>query len=276
MTIDFAHLALFAAALFLTGCVSGFLAGLLGVGGGIIVVPILYMLFPALNVAEEVRMHLAVGTSLATIIPTAITSARAHYAKGGLDPALLRALAPAILVGVVAGSLFGGKASGHTLILIFAIVALVVAIYMAFRRDNWIVAQGLPGSAWLRAPIGLFIGWFSVLMGIGGGTLSVPILSAFGVEVRRAVGTASAVGILIGVPGVLGFIATGWGNPLLPPLSLGYCSLIGCALIVPASMLTAPYGVRTAHAVSPALLRRAFAVFLLITSIKMFMSAFGS
>lgn len=275
MNLDLTHLLLFAIALLLTGCLSGFLAGLLGVGGGIIVVPILYMLFPALGVAEEIRMHLAVGTSLATIIPTAITSARAHYAKGGLDPALLRALAPTILVGVVAGSLFGGKASGHTLTLIFAVVAALVAIYMALRRDSWIIAPALPSSPWLRAPIGLFIGWFSVLMGIGGGTLSVPILSAFGVEVRRAVGTASAVGILIGVPGVLGFIATGWGNPLLPPLSLGYCSLIGCALIVPASMLTAPYGVRTAHAISPALLRRAFALFLSLTSLKMFMSAFG-
>ena len=146
MTLDLSQLLLFAGSLLLTGCVSGFMAGLLGVGGGIIVVPILYMLFPALDVPEEVRMHLAVGTSLATIIPTAITSARAHYAKGGLDPKLLRAIAPSILVGVVAGSIFGGKASGTTLILIFAIIALLVSIYMAFRRDSWVLAPALPAS----------------------------------------------------------------------------------------------------------------------------------
>lgn len=275
MTSDLTELLLLASALLLTGACAGFLAGLLGVGGGIIVVPILYMLFPILGVAEEIRMHLAVGTSLACIIPTAITSARAHYAKGSLDPVLLRALAPSILIGVIAGSLFGGKASAHTLLLIFAVIALLVALYMALRREHWLLAASLPASPLLRAPIGLFIGWFSVLMGIGGGTLSVPLLSAFGTEVRRAVGTASAVGVLIGIPGMLGFITSGWNNPLLPPFSLGYCSLIGVALIVPTSIFTTRYGVRLAHSIAPQHLRYAFALFLLLTSLKMFFSALG-
>ena len=274
-TIETSQLALFAAALALTGGLSGFLAGLLGVGGGIIVVPILYLLFPALGVAEEVRMHLAVGTSLATVIPNAITSARSHHAKGSLDVDLLRKLAPPVVVGVVAGSIFGGKSSGQVLIVIFASLALLVAFYMAFRRASWVFPVDLRHSFAVHAPVGLFIGWFSVLMGIGGGTLSVPLMSVFDVEMRRAVGTAAAIGIIIGVPGLLGFVAGGWGNPLLPPFSLGYCSLLGVALIVPASMLMVQRGVRAAHAIDQGLLRRIFACFLLATSIKMFFSAFG-
>lgn len=275
MDIDLAHLALFAGALILTGCVSGFLAGLLGVGGGIIVVPILYLLFPALGVAEEIRMHLAVGTSLATVIPNAITSARSHRQRGSLDPALLRSLGPPILAGVVAGSIFGGKSSGQVLIFIFASIALLVAFYMSFRRDSWVFRCDLTTTPLVRIPIGLFIGWFSVLMGIGGGTLSVPMLNLFNIDMRRAVGTGAAIGIVIGIPGLLGFIVTGWGNPLLPPLSLGYCSLIGVAAIVPSSMFMVKHGVQVAHSIDPRLLRRVFGAFLLVTSIKMYLSAFG-
>ncbi len=275
MNLDLAHLALFTAALILTGCVSGFLAGLLGVGGGIIVVPILYLLFPALGVPEEVRMHLAVGTSLATVIPNAITSARSHRQRGSLDTALLGKLAPPILAGVVAGSIFGGKSSGTVLIFIFATIALLVAFYMSFRRDHWIIQRDLTRSPAWRIPVALLIGWFSVLMGIGGGTLSVPLLNLFNVDMRRAVGTGAAIGIVIGIPGLIGFIATGWGNPLLPPFSLGYCSLIGAAMIVPSSMTMVKYGVRVAHSIDPGLLRKLFGAFLSITSIKMYFSAFG-
>ncbi len=274
--LDLFHLMLFALVLALTGCLSGFLAGLLGVGGGIIVVPMLYLLFPALGVAEEIRMHLAVGTSLATVIPNAVTSARSHYAKGSLDFELLRKLGPPIIVGVIGGSIFGGRSSGQTLIVIFATLALLVAFYMAFRRDNWVIRRDLTRSFLLRTPIGLFIGWFSVLMGIGGGTLSVPTMNLFNIEMRRAVGTGAAIGILIGIPGLLGFIVTGWGNPLLPPFSLGYCSLIGVAMIIPSSMLMVRKGVLVAHSIDQSLLRKIFACFLLTTSAKMFLSAFGS
>ena len=273
--LDVSQLAVFALALALTGCLSGFLAGLLGVGGGIIVVPTLYLLFPALGVSEEIRMHLAVGTSLATVIPNAITSARSHHAKGSLDLDLLRKLGPPIIIGVIGGSIFGGKSSGQVLIVIFASLALLVAFYMAFRRDSWVIGINLKESIFVRIPIGLFIGWFSVLMGIGGGTLSVPMMNLFNIEMRRAVGTGAAIGILIGIPGLLGFMFTGWGNPLLPPLSLGYCSLIGVAMIIPSSMLMVRHGVRIAHSIEQSLLRKIFASFLLITSIKMFFSAFG-
>jgi uncharacterized membrane protein YfcA len=269
------NLALFAAALIVTGCASGFLAGLLGVGGGIIVVPILYLLFPALGVAEDVRMHLAVGTSLATVIPNALSSARAHLKRGSFDAELFQKLAFPIFFGVVAGCLFGGKSSGRVLIFIFACIAFLVAFYMGFRRESWVIHADLKTSVFWRIPVALFIGWFSVLMGIGGGTLSVPIFNLFNVEMRRAVGTGAAIGLVIGIPGLMGFIATGWGNPLLPPFSLGYCSLIGLLLIVPSSMLTVKYGVNVANTIPPALLRKTFGGFLLFTSVKMFFSAFG-
>lgn len=265
-------LVLFAMALLATGGVSGFLAGLLGVGGGIVVVPVLYMLFPALGVDESVRMHLAVGTSLAAIVPTAFTSSRAHFRRGALDAELLRAVGPAIFAGVLLGVFTGGRSRGTVLALVFAVVALLVAVYMAFRRDDWILAPVMPRSPWVRVPLGMAIGGLSVLMGIGGGTLGVPIFSAFGVPIKRAVGTGAAVGLVIGIPGCIGFVASGWGNPALPPLSLGYVSLVGLCLIVPATVLTAPYGVRTAHSLNPVMLRRAFALFLLLTSVKMFAS----
>ncbi len=268
------HLSLlmFGVALLATGSVSGFLAGLLGVGGGIVVVPVLYMLFPALGVDESVRMHLAVGTSLAAIVPTAFTSSRAHYRRGALDMKLLRGVGPAIFAGVLLGVFTGGKARGTVLALVFAVVALLVAVYMAFKREGWIIAPQMPDSLWVRGPLGMAIGGLSVLMGIGGGTLGVPAFSAFGVPIKRAVGTGAAIGLVIGIPGCIGFVLAGWGNPALPPLSFGYVSVVGLCLIVPATVVTAPYGVRMAHSLNPVMLRRAFAVFLLLTSVKMFAS----
>ncbi|WP_337996809.1 sulfite exporter TauE/SafE family protein [Oleispirillum naphthae] len=265
----------FALALLATGAIAGTLAGVLGVGGGIVIVPVLYLLFPLLGIAPEVRMHLAVGTSLATIIPTSIMSARTHNKKGGLDWDLLKSLAPGIVIGVIAGSVFGGRARGSTLTLIFAVIALLVATHMAFKREGWTLRDALPAGPRFRVPLGCFIGGFSVMMGIGGGTLSVPILSSFAVPIRRAVGTASAIGLIIGLPGTVGYIVSGLGDPHLPPFSLGYANLLGFALIVPTTMLTAPIGARIAHAIDPVLLRKAFAFFLFVTSCRMFWGVFG-
>ncbi|MGC2857139.1 sulfite exporter TauE/SafE family protein [Novispirillum sp. DQ9] len=262
-------LALFAAALVMTGAVAGVLAGLLGVGGGIVIVPVLFNLFPLLGIDEAVRMHLAVGTSLATIIPTSIMSARAHDRRGSIDRALLRSWGPAVFLGVVAGTVLGAGAKGEVLTAIFAVVALAVAANMAFRREGMILAESLPSGP-ARHLMGVVVGGFSVVMGIGGGTLAVPLLTAFNVPIRRAVGTAAALGFIIAVPGTIGFILAGLGVADRPPGSLGYINLIGFALIVPATMLTAPLGARIAHAISPALLRKAFALFLLLTSLRMF------
>lgn len=264
-------LATFAGVLLLTGAVAGVLAGLLGVGGGIVIVPVLFNLFPFLGIDESVRMHLAVGTSLATIIPTSIMSARAHARRGSIDGALLKSWGPAMFLGVALGTVLGAGARGEVLTAIFAVVALLVAANMAFRREDMILAASLPAGL-LRHAMGAVIGGFSVVMGIGGGTLSVPVLTAFNMAIRRAVGTASALGFIIAVPGTIGFIIAGLDVPALPPGSLGYVNLIGFALIVPTTMLTAPLGARIAHTISPSLLRKAFALFLFATSLRMFAS----
>lgn len=257
-----------------TGVIAGILAGLLGVGGGIVIVPVLYHVFPLLGIDESVRMHLAVGTSLATIILTSIMSARAHNRRGALDRALLLTYAPGVVVGVLAGAFLGARAQGDILVLVFACVALVVALDMAFRRRNVHLAQapleGPPAHA-----IGFFIGGFSALMGIGGGTLSVPAFTLMRVPVHRAVGTAAAIGLLISVPGALGFLWNGLGNPYLPPGSIGYISLPALAAIVPGTMLCAPLGARIAHALSDRALKGAFAIFLFLTSLRMFYGVLG-
>jgi len=264
-------LATFALILLATGTVAGVLAGLLGVGGGIVIVPVLFNVFPLLGIDEAVRMHVAVGTSLATIIPTSIVSARAHHRRGSMDVGLLKSWGPAVFVGVLVGSYVGGAVGGPTLTLIFAVVALLVAINMAFRKEGMVIAESLPNGI-LRYAMGAFIGAFSVVMGIGGGTLSVPILTAFNYPIRRAVGTAAALGLIIGLPGAIGFILAGLDVPDRPPGSLGYANLIGFALIVPATMLMAPVGARIAHTINPSMLRKAFAVFLFLTACRMFYS----
>lgn len=263
----------FAGALLITGAIAGVLAGLLGVGGGIVIVPVLFLLFPFLGVEDSVLMHLAVGTSLATIIPTSIISARSHHKRGGVDFALLKSWGPAIFVGVIVGASFGAFAKGEVLTLIFATVAILVAINMAFRKEGMILAEALPTGI-ARHAMALVVGMFSVVMGIGGGTLSVPILTAFNYPIRRAVGTASAIGLIIALPGSISFILSGLGHPDLPPGSLGYANMVGFALIVPATMAMAPVGVKLAHTINPANLRKAFAFFLLLTSMRMFYSVF--
>lgn len=268
MSVELLPLAL---ALLATGAIAGVIAGLLGVGGGIVVVPVLFHVLPLMGVEESVRMHLAVGTSLAIIIPTSLMSARSHWKRGAVDVELLRRLGPWIFLGVVIGAILGGRASGDVLKVVFASVALVVALYMALRREGLSLREDLPPSPW-RECLGLGIGGFSVVMGIGGGTLSVPILSLFGVAIRRAVATAAVIGVIIGVPGAVGFILAGWGNPALPAYSLGYANLLGVVLIAPTSMSLAPQGARLAHSIPPQVLRYAFSAFLLVTAVQMFLS----
>ena len=263
-----------AAAMAATGLVSGTLAGLLGVGGGIVIVPVLFNVLPLFGIPEAVQMKLAVGTSLATIIPTSIQSARKHFAKGTMDVALLRSLAPSIAAGVLLGTVLAIWLRGDALTLVFALVASAVAVNMATTGAGWRLRESFPTGV-PRHGIGGFIGTVSAMMGIGGGTVGVPILSAFGAPMRAAVATASAFGIIIAVPATIGFVWAGWGNPMLPPFSVGYVNLIGFALIVPTSMLAAPWGVKLAHSIPPLLLKRIFAAFLAVTSVRMIWSLLG-
>ncbi len=256
-----------------TGAVAGILAGLLGVGGGIVIVPVLYHIFSRfgaeLGVAPEALMHVAVGTSLATIIPTSLVSARKHNARSAVDGVLLKSWGPGILIGVVAGTLIAGAVQGSVLTTVFATVALLVAINMARPSGTAVLSARLPQGL-LRHLISTIVGGFSAMMGIGGGTLSVPILSAFSYPIRRAVGTAAAIGIIISIPAAAGFIYEGLNAAGRPPFSLGYVNLIGFALIAPTTMLMAPVGVKIAHSISMVRLRQAFALFLFLTSLRMF------
>jgi len=259
--------------LVVTGIVAGILAGLLGVGGGIVIVPVLYYVFTVLGIDEAIRMHLAVGTSLGTIILTSIRSVRAHHKRGAVDWALLRSWALPILFGVVVGTLTAAYVSGRTLEAVFATVALIVAANMAFGRESWKLGESLPAYPF-QAAIAWVIGLLSAMMGIGGGTFGVTVLTLYGRTAQQAVATSAGLGLLISVPGALGFVASGWGEPGLPPGSLGYLNFVGLILIVPLTVLAAPWGANLAHAISHTALKRAFALFLAITSIRMFYGIF--
>jgi uncharacterized membrane protein YfcA len=267
MNASLAELFPYVLAMLGTGIVGGILAGLLGVGGGIVVVPVLHVVLGLLGIDESVRMHIAVGTSLATIIPVSITSSRSHHKKGAIDGVLVRAWAPWIVVGSIVGTLVAAYVRSQVLSGVFAIVALAVALWMAFRRSETPVIPGLPQGVGKAVTAG-GIGLFSTLMGIGGGTLSVPVLSACGYPIRRAVGTASLFGLFIAVPGTIGFIVGGWHHANLPPFSLGYVNLLGFILIVPTSILAAPWGARLAHSIEPRTLKLCFAGFLALTALK--------
>lgn len=251
-----------------TGALAGLAAGLLGVGGGLVVVPVLMSVFAALDVDPAVRMHLAVGTSLAAIVPTSWLSARAHHARHHLDPQLLRRLLPGVFLGVLLGALLSRVLSGAVLVGVFAVVALAVSLQMGLQRQPPTLRDGLPGPLGTGL-LGSLIGGVATLMGIGGGTLSVPLLSALRVPMHVAVGTGAALGMAISLPGALGAVLNGLDVPGRPPLSLGYVNLLGLALIVPATWVTTRWGAHLAAASDPRRLRQVFALVLALTALRM-------
>ncbi len=257
-----------------TAIIAGILAGLLGVGGGIVLVPVLFWVLSVTNFPPELSMHMAVATSLATIIFTSVSSARAHDKRGSVDRSLLRLWAPGIILGALTGGFAAKYINGDGLKVIFGVLALLVAINMATPK-TLVIRNDLPTSRATNGFISYVTGVFSALMGIGGGTLSVPLLVSFSVEVRRAVGTASAFGILIAVPAVLGFVYAGWGQPGRPPLSIGYVNVAAALIILPFTVGFAPVGAKIAHSVDTKWIKRVFAAFLAITAIRMLLSALG-
>ena len=256
-----------AIALAAAGAVTGFLAGLFGVGGGAITVPVLFEVFGALSLPDEIRMPLAVGTSLAVIVPTSIRSARAHHRKGAVDMAVLRAWALPIVLGVALGALVARGAAPWVFQLAFVVVSGVVASKLLLGREGWRLADQLPGGLVLRS-YGALIGFVSALMGIGGGALSTLVLTLHGRAIHTAVATSAGVGALISVPGALGYAAAGWGRPGLPPDAVGFVSLLGLLLVGLVSALTAPSGARLAHALSRRRLEVLFGGFLLLVSVR--------
>lgn len=257
-----------------TSVLAGIMAGLLGVGGGIVLVPVLYWLLSLTRFPAEISMHMAVATSLATIIFTSVSSARAHHRRGSVDPALVRLWAPGIVLGALSGGLLAKYIDAGGLRLIFGGIALLVAVNMAVPK-TLVLRDSLPESATVNTGLSYVTGLISSLMGIGGGTLSVPLLSGFSVEIRRAVGTASAFGFLIAVPAVLGFVISGLGVAGRPPLSLGYVSPPAAIIILPFTVGFAPVGAAIAHKVDTIWIRRSFALFLAITAIRMLITSIG-
>jgi uncharacterized protein len=256
-----------AAALVLAGGLTGILAGLFGVGGGAIIVPILYQTFLILGVPDEVRMPLTVGTSLAVIIPTSIRSYLAHRATGAVDMGIMRRWGPAIFFGVAAGSALAAFAPAWVFKLVFVVIAGANGIALLIGRKEWRIAD--EPASWPMRAIGFAIGILSALMGISGGMLTNMTLMMFGRTIHQAVATSAGLGVIISIPGAAGYILAGLPKmSLLPPLSLGFVSLIGFALLAPLGMLISPVGARLAHAISRRRLEIAFGIYLLIMATR--------
>lgn len=256
------------------GAMAGTLAGLLGVGGGIVIVPVLYWLTEAglLDVAPDVAMHFAVATSLCTIIPTSISSALAHRRKGSIDMGLVRAWAPFLVLGAILGGGLAAQADARVLALVFGVIALIVALSMLNPKPVTL-AEAPPSALWQRAAIAGPIGALSAMMGIGGGTLAVPVLTLLSCPVHKAVGTAAVFGLAISVLGSLGYATAGSAIPGLLPFSVGYINLPAAFAISIATVLFAPLGARIAHRLVAQRLRAAFALFLSISAMKMLWEA---
>ena len=266
--IPLGDLAFLAVSLVAAGALTGLLAGVFGVGGGAVIVPILYEVFRVIGVADEVRMPLAVGTSLAVIIPTSIRSFNAHRAKGMVDMSILKVWALPVVVGVLVGSWIARYAPADLFKIVFVVIALISAIRLLFAADRWKFGQDMPGKP-LMIVYGWVIGVLSALMGIGGGQLSSLFMTFYGRPIHQAVATSSGLGVIISIPGALGFVYAGWPKMAnLPPLSLGYVSLIGFILFIPTSIWTAPMGARLAHRLSKRRLEVVFGLFLLIVAAR--------
>ena len=266
--LDPSTLAIWIFAFAVASVVAGFAAGLLGVGGGIVTVPVMHNLFTFMGMDGDLAMQVAVGTSLLTIIPTGFMSARSHLKRGSVDVALIKLWGPLAFAGTLVAVVIARYVDGDVLQAVFAVVAFLVAADMIIRRNGGKIADGFPNAA-VRGLSGFLIGGFSTLMGIGGGTLSVPVLSAVGFPIRLAVGTASMLGPIIAIPGAIGFIVNGLGVEGRPPLSLGYVNLIAFVMLLPAGLFMPAVGAKVAHAVQPRTLKLVFAAFLIVAASRM-------
>lgn len=273
LDIPVAELSLLAAGLLLAGAVTGLFAGLFGVGGGAVIVPVLYELFTTLGVPDDIRMPLCVGTSLAIIIPTSIQSFNAHRRRGAVDLSIIGVWALPVVAGVLVGSVVARFAPAELFKWVFVSVAAISAIRLLFGKDGWRLADDIPGKGMMRV-YGVVIGILSALMGIGGGQLSSLFMTFYGRPIHQAVATSSGLGVLISIPGALGYIYAGWARAadypevaaIQFPLALGYVSLVGLILFVPTSMLFAPLGARLAHALPKRRLEVAFGLFLVVVA----------
>ena len=277
--LDVAELIELALLLVAVGALSGFLAGVFGIGGGAVLVPVFYECFRLAGVPLEVRMPLCVGTSLAVIIPTSISSFRAHYLRGAVDMDILKIWWLPIVTGVIAGSVTARYAPERLFKYVFVMVAWSAAARLLLARENWKFGDDMPKGPLMRF-YGFVVGILATLMGVGGGLFSNLLMTFYGRPIHQAVATSSALAVLISIPGALGYVYAGWPAAarfpdvaaLQLPFALGYVSLIGAVLVMPTSLLTAPLGVRAAHAMSKRMLEMAFGSYLFIVGSRFVIS----
>lgn len=265
--------------LIIVGAIAGFLAGMFGIGGGAVLVPVLYECFRLAGVPLEARMPLCIGTSLAIIIPTAIRSYSAHRARGSVDMEVLRKWAVPILLGVIAGSVIARYAPERLFKIVFVIVAWAAAARLLFGRQDWRFGDDLPDGILMKV-YGWVVGLLSTLMGIGGGLFSNLLMTFYGRSIHQSVATSAGLAVLISIPGALGYVYAGWPAAarfpgvlaLQFPFAIGYISLIGAALVMPTSLLVAPLGVKVAHAMSKRALEIGFGLYLLTMGTRFFIA----
>lgn len=258
------------AILMAVGAFAGLLAGLLGVGGGIVLVPAFYYLFAGLGYGSENLMQVCLATSLATIIVTSIRSVLAHHRRGAVDWGILRQWAVPIALGALLGVMVVARLRSQTLQVIFGVMVLAIALYMAFGKASWRLSDHLPGGLF-RAWFGPLMGFLSVLLGIGGGSIGTPMLSLHGVPIHRAVATSAGFGVIIAAPSALGFLLT--RVPAAPPFTLGAINLPAFFVVIAMTTFTAPLGAALAHRLNPKPLKRIFAAFLMLVALNMLRKA---
>jgi uncharacterized membrane protein YfcA len=250
------------------GVLVGILAGLFGIGGGAVIVPVLYEVFRVLGVPEDVRIQACIGTSLAIIVPTTVRSYLGHKKKGSVLPEVVRIWALPAIVGVAIGSLTASFAPAFVFKIAFLVFVTFIAIRMLFGGERWKLGDQLPGRGML-AIYGLITGLFSSLVGVSGGAISNAVLTLYGRPMHQAVGTSAGVGVPITIAGTIGYMLAGWPHMAqLPPLSVGYVSLVGLVLMAPVSSYTTSYGVRLAHWLPRRKLEIAFGIFLVVVALR--------
>src|SRR6266478_5119962 len=277
--LDISELLELALLLVAVGALSGFLAGLFGIGGGAILVPVFYECFRLAGVPLEVRMPLCIGTSLAIIIPTSVRSYRAHYARGAVDMETLKAWWLPVLIGVVAGSVTARYAPERLFKIVFVGMAWSAAARLLLARETWKFGEDLPQGPLMKI-YGFLVGMLSTLMGIGGGLVSNLLMTFYGRPIHQAVATSSALAVLISIPGAIGYVYAGWPTAahfpgvaaLQWPFALGYVSLVGATRMTPISLVTAPLGVRAAHAMSKRALEIAFGCYMFLVGTRFVIS----
>jgi uncharacterized membrane protein YfcA len=270
--VAWGELALLAAAILAGGVIAGLLAGLFGVGGGVVAVPVLYEAFRVLGVPDQVHMQLCVGTSLAIMAPTNIRSYLAHRATGAVLTDVVRQWTPGVIVGIAIGSLVALVAPSAVFKIAFIVLAGIIGGKLLFAQERWRLGDDLPKHPLARL-YGLAVGLMASLTGVSGGSLCTMVLTLYGKPIHQAVATSAGIVVPITIAGTIGYVLAGLPHQaLLPPLSIGFVSLIGFALMAPVSSLAAPYGAKFAHAMSRRTLEIAFGLFLLAASLRFLVS----